>query len=90
MSEGNLPAIDLAPQISCPVIGFLGNDDENLSSEDVDDYGAALSQGGVELNFFCYDNTSHSFQSFNSEEKFRREASEDSWDKVLEFFQQKI
>ena len=52
MGENNPPVIDLASDINCPVIGFFGNDDENPSPEDVDDYSNALNEGGVEHNFY--------------------------------------
>jgi len=39
---------------------------------------------------YRYDNAGHAFQSFNSEDKFRSEASEDAWAKVLDFFQEKL
>ena len=42
MGENNPPVNDLAQSINCPVIGFFGNDDENPSPEDVDDYSKAL------------------------------------------------
>ena len=90
MGENNPPAIDLAPNINCPVIGFFGNEDENPSPEDVNDYSKALTEGGVEHKFYRYDNAGHGFQSFNSEDKFRSEASEDAWVKVLDFFREKI
>ena len=90
MGENNTPAIDLAQNINCPVIGFFGNEDGNPSPEDVDDYSKALKEGGVENKFYRYDNAGHAFQSFNSEDKFRSEASEDAWGKVFDFFQKKL
>jgi len=90
MGEGNPPAIDLAAQIRCPVIGFFGNDDTNPSPQDVDDYAAALARAGVEHVFHRYDGAGHAFQSFNSEERYRPAASEDAWTKVLEFLAQKL
>jgi len=48
MGEGNSPAIGLAANIKCPVMGFFGNLDQNPSPEDVDAYDAALSKAGVE------------------------------------------
>ena len=90
MGENNTPAIDLAQNINCPVIGFFGNEDENPSPEDVNDYSKALTKGGVEHKFYRYDNAGHAFQSFNSEDKFRSEASEDAWGKVFDFFQEKL
>ena len=90
MGEGNPPAIDLAPEINCPVIGFFGNDDTNPSPEDVDDYDAALTKAGVEHTFYRYDGAGHAFQSFNNEKLFRPEASEDAWEKALAFFAEKL
>lgn len=90
MGEGNPPAIDLAPNIACPVIGFFGNDDENPSPGDVDDYAVALEKAGVEHIFYRYDGAGHAFQSFNSPERYRPEASEDAWEKVLAFFAEKL
>ncbi len=90
MGEGTPPAIDLAPNIKCPVIGFFGNEDQNPSPEDVDDYEAALAAAGVEHVFHRYDGAGHAFQSFDNEERYRHEASEDAWDKVLAFFGEKL
>ena len=90
MGEGNPPAIELAPAIRCPVIGFFGNEDTNPSPQDVDAYDAALTRAGVEHVFHRYDGAGHAFQSFNSEERYRPAASEDAWTKVLEFLAQKL
>ena len=65
IGENNPPAIKLAPNIKCPVIGFFGNDDQNPSPEDVNDYRRALTDAGVEHEFHHYDYDGHAFQSFN-------------------------
>jgi carboxymethylenebutenolidase len=90
MGEGTPPAIDLAPAIRCPVIGFFGNEDTGPSPQDVDDYDAALTKAGVPHVFHRYDGAGHAFQSFNSPERYRPEASEDAWRKVLAFFAEKL
>jgi carboxymethylenebutenolidase len=90
MGAGNPPAIDLAPNITCPVIGFFGNDDQNPSPEDVNDLDTALTRAGVEHAFYRYDGAGHAFQSFDSQERYRHEASEDAWEKVLRFLQEKL
>ena len=90
MGEGNPSAIDLAANITCPVMGFFGNEDQNPSPEDVDDYAEALSKAGVETTFHRYDGAGHAFQGFNSEEHYRHTASEDAWEKVLAFFAAKL
>jgi carboxymethylenebutenolidase len=86
MGEGNPPAIELAGNIRCPVIGFFGNEDTNPSPADVNDYEAALKKAGVQYAFHRYDHAGHAFQSFNSAERYREGPSEDAWAKALAFF----
>ena len=89
MGEGNPPAIDLAANIKCPVIGFFGNLDKNPSPEDVDAYDAALAKAGVPHTFHRYDGANHAFQN-EFDERFNPKASEDAWQKVLAFFGEKL
>ncbi len=87
---GNPPAIELTGDIACPVIGIFGNDDQNPSPEDVDDYEAALKSAGAEYVFLRYDGAGHAFQWEDNPERFRAEQSEDSWEKTLAFFGEKL
>ena len=68
-----------------PYIGF-GNDDQNPSPADVDDYEAALKNAGVAYTFHRYDGAGHAFQWKENPDRYRESASEDAWDKVLAFF----
>lgn len=90
LGEGNPTAISLARDISCPVAGFFGNEDQNPTPEDVDDYEAALQSAGVEYTFHRYDNAGHAFQNFPTPERYRESQSEDAWEKVLEFFKRTL
>jgi carboxymethylenebutenolidase len=82
--EGNPAPIDLAGQITCPVIGFFGNEDQNPSPEDVDEMDSALNKVGVEHVFHRYDGAGHAFQCFTIPKVYREEQSEDAWDQVLD------
>ena len=90
MGPGTPPAIELAGNIKCPVAGFFGNDDQNPTPEDVDAYEAALAAAGVPHVFHRYDGAGHAFQSFNNEDRYRPEASEDAWKKVLAFLKENL
>ena len=90
MGPSTPPAIALADKIKCPVIGFFGNDDENPSPGDVDDYDAALTAAGVTHVFHRYDNAGHAFQSFTNQDRYRPDASEDAWRKALAFFDETL
>jgi carboxymethylenebutenolidase len=85
LGQGSTAPIDLAANIPCPVIGFFGNDDTNPSPEDVDTYSAALSAAGIKHEFHRYDGAGHAFQNFPMPERYREQASEDAWHKVLGF-----
>jgi carboxymethylenebutenolidase len=56
----------------------------------VNDYEAALAKAGIPHTFHRYDGAGHAFQSFNSEERYRHEASEDAWSKALAFLGEKL
>ena len=90
MGEGNPPAIELAKNFRCPVIGFFGNEDTNPTPADVNDYEAALKKAGVKCVFHRYDGAGHAFQSFNNPERYRAGPSEDAWKKALVFFAQNL
>lgn len=85
MGEGSRPPIELANQIRCPVAGFFGDEDQNPSPADVDDYDAALTRVGIPHEFHRYPGAGHAFQDFPSPERYRPEQSEDAWSRVLEF-----
>ena len=86
LGEGNPTAISLADRIRCPVAGFFGNDDQNPSPADVDDYAEALTRAGVPHRFHRYDGAGHAFQNFPNPDRYREAQSEDAWEKVLGFF----
>lgn len=90
LGEGATPPIELAANIPCPVIGFFGNDDANPSPQDVDDYSAALSNAGIRHEFYQYDGAGHAFQNFPAAERYCEEASDDAWDKVLDFLKEEL
>lgn len=87
LGEGAPPPINLAGQIKCPMIGLFGNDDQNPSPADVDDLDAALNEAGVDHEFHRYDGAGHGFQDFTDDNRYRKEATEDSWTRVLAFLE---
>lgn len=68
-----------------PVMGFFGNDDKNPSPEDVDKISAELTRLGKTHEFHRYDGAGHAFQNFLSAERYRPEATADSWARTIAF-----
>ena len=87
MGEGATPPIELARDIQCPVLGIFGNEDQNPTPEDVNDYEAALKNACVDYTFHRYDGAGHGFQDFCDENRYRKEASDDAWIKQLAFLE---
>ena len=90
MGDGAIAPIDLCGRMACPVMGIFGNEDANPSLADVDDLDAALTKAGVAHEFHRYDGAGHGFQDFCNDERYRREASDDAWDKLLGFLDENL
>ena len=90
LGAGNQPPLELTPYITCPVIGFYGNNDSNPSPEDVEEYSTALAAAGVPHEFHQYEGAGHAFQNFPMQERYVEQASEDAWVKVLDFLEEKL
>ena len=90
MGPGTPPANDLAGQIKCPVAGYFGALDQDPSPEDVADISAALDAAGVAHEFHSYEGANHGFQMFGNPERYHAEASEDAWQKALDFLKRRF
>lgn len=84
------PVFERLCNITCPVIGYFGNDDDNPSPEDVNRIDAEMTRFGIEHEFFRYDGAGHAFQNWNSQVAYRETASEDSWGRTLAFLGQHL
>jgi carboxymethylenebutenolidase len=70
--------------ITCPVIGFFGNEDKNPSPADVDKFDAELTRLGKPHEFYRYDGAGHAFTN-SREHQYAPRETEDSWAKALAF-----
>ena len=89
-TAGGPPPVTLASHMRAAVLGIFGNEDENPSPADVDDYEAALREAGVRHEFHRYDGAGHGFQDFTNEERYREAASEDAWQRALAFLHREL
>ena len=89
-SDDGPSPFDLLKDISSPVMGFFGNDDQNPSPDDVTKISAELDKHGKEHKFNRYDGAGHAFQNFMSAERYREEATKDSWAKTEEFLKRTL
>jgi carboxymethylenebutenolidase len=79
------PIVHLAPNLSCPLLGLFGADDQYPSPENVAELDKALAAAGKPHEFHSYEGAGHSFFSTNRP-AYRPEAAVDGWQKIWDFF----
>jgi len=79
------PIVQLAPDLSCPLLGLFGAEDQYPSPDEVDVLEQALLDAGKEFEFHRYEGAGHAF--FNTDRtSYRPEAAADGWQRIWEFF----
>lgn len=79
------PIVHLAPDLSCPLLGLFGADDQYPSPEQVTELDKALQAAGKPHEFHSYQGAGHAFFSVNRP-AYRPEAAVDGWQKIWDFF----
>ncbi len=79
------PIVHLAPQLSCPLLGLFGEEDQHPSPEEVAELAKALEAAGKQHEFHSYPGAGHAFFAVNRP-AYRPEAATDGWQKIWDFF----
>lgn len=79
------PIVHLAKDLSCPLLGLFGSDDQYPSPEQVAELEAALTAEGKTFEFHSYPGAGHAFFSVDRP-SYRPEAAMDGWQRIWEFF----
>ena len=83
------PVVGLTPQLSCPVLGLFGQDDQYPTPEQVDELEAALKDAGKVYEFHRYEGAGHAFFSVDRP-SYRVEAAQDGWQRIWAHFGQHL
>jgi carboxymethylenebutenolidase len=79
--------IDIAKDLKVPVIGFYGGLDKGIPVDTVQRMQDELKKGKSKSEIVVYPNADHGFHA-DYRESFNKEASEDAWKKLLDWFKQ--
>jgi carboxymethylenebutenolidase len=79
------PIVHLAPDLSCPLLGLFGAEDQHPSPAEVAELEKALADAGKTYSFHSYEGAGHAFFATNRP-SYRPEAANDGWEKIWEFF----
>lgn len=78
------PLLHLVNDLSCPLLGLFGADDQHPSPEETAELEKALSAAGKSYEFQTYEGAGHAF--FNTDRpSYRAEAAKDGWGRIWEF-----
>ena len=75
--------IDRVDKYECPVLGQFGGADQMISAASIEAFGKALDAAGVSNDLKIYEGAPHSF--FDRAAEQFKDASDDSWHRMLEF-----
>ncbi len=79
------PIVHLAPNLSCPLLGLFGADDQYPSPEEVVELEQALVEAGKAFEFHSFEGAGHAFFA-TDRPSYRPEAAVDGWEKIWDFF----
>ena len=81
--------IDYIKDLSCPLLGLFGNEDQNPSPEHVNRLEAELKKHGKVHEFHRYDGAGHAFWAYDRA-AYRPQQAMDAWQKVFDFFSRQL
>ncbi len=77
--------INYTKDLSCPILGLFGNEDQSPSQEQVNQLEAELKKHGKAHEFHRYDGAGHGFWYYDRP-AYRPQQAMDGWQKVFAFF----
>ncbi len=81
--------VDYIENLSIPLLGLFGNEDQNPSPEKVNQLEAELKKYGKDYEFHRYDGAGHGFWSYDRP-SYRQQPAMDAWEKTFIFFRKHL
>ncbi|HWE90351.1 MAG TPA: dienelactone hydrolase family protein [Pseudonocardiaceae bacterium] len=79
------PILGLADQLSCPLLGLFGADDQYPAPDETAVLAAELDRLGKAYDFHTYEGAGHAFFNYDRP-SYRPEAAVDGWRRIFEFY----
>ena len=79
------PIIHLAENLSCPLLGLFGADDQHPSPEQTEELDKELTRLGKTYEFHTYEGAGHAFFAVDRP-AYRPEAANDGWQRIWDWF----
>ena len=82
--------LELAPQVTCPLLGNFGALDTGIPPEKVKELEDALKKAGKKADFKIYAGAGHGFFNDTRPQAYNAEAAADAWQRTLNFFRERL
>ena len=79
------PIVHLAPNLSCPLLGLFGAEDQFPSPAQTAELEQALTAAGKAYEFHTYEGAGHGFFAVDRP-SYRPEAATEGWARIFEFY----
>lgn len=87
--EQPVAPIDYTEDLSCPLLGLFGEDDDSPTPEQVATHERELKKYGKDYEFHMYPNAGHGFFYYHRP-SYRQEQALDGWARIFAFFEQHL
>ena len=84
-----VPPINYTKDLSCPLLGLFGEEDQSPTPEQVSQHEQELKKHGKNYEFHMYPNAGHGFFYYDRP-AYRQEQAVDGWGKVFTFFEKHL
>ena len=81
--------IDYTKDLSAPLLGLFGNDDQAPTADQANQHEEALKKNSKKYEFHRYDGAGHGFFYYHTP-LYRQQQAMDGWAKVFEFFERNL
>ena len=78
--------LDYTADLTCPILGIFGNEDQSPSPEQVDQHEAELKKHGKTYEFHRYPDAGHGFFYYHRP-NYRQAQAVDGWEKIFAFLE---
>ncbi|MGF7237069.1 MAG: dienelactone hydrolase family protein [Frankia sp.] len=83
--DGVPPLLDLAPRLTTPWLGLYGEEDQLISTDEIEALRSAAATAAVPTELISYPGAGHAFHSDDRPAVYREEAATDAWNRALAY-----
>ena len=81
---------DKLKKINCPLLGIFGENDRNITTDNVHEFKNSLNQTGINNKIFIYPGAGHAFMNPGNDALYNKEAASEAWNQIYSFLSRNL